>query len=44
MNNIDPQSCLADVLAKLVNGWPMANIDALLPWAWAQQTAVSRAA
>jgi transposase len=44
LHGIDPQSYLADVLAKLVNGWPMANIDALLPWAWAQQIAVSRAA
>ena len=30
-----------DILAKLVNGWPVHNIDALLPWAWAKQQATS---
>jgi hypothetical protein len=28
---------LADVLAKLVNGWPVQKLDELLPWAWAKQ-------
>jgi hypothetical protein len=32
----DPQAYLTDVLTKLVNGWPMARLDALLPWAWAE--------
>jgi transposase len=39
LHGIDPQAYLADILAKLVNGWPVHNIDALLPWAWAKQQA-----
>jgi hypothetical protein len=31
----DPQAYLADVLSRLVNGWPMRQIDELLPWAYA---------
>ena len=37
IHGIDPQAYLADILAKLVNGWPMQKIDELLPWAWADQ-------
>jgi hypothetical protein len=40
---IDPKPYLADILTKLVNGWPMAKIDESLPWAWAQQNKVSLA-
>jgi len=29
---------------RVVDGWPMAKIDELLPWAWAQQSKVSLAA
>jgi transposase len=39
LHGIDPQAYLADILAKLVNGWPVHNIDALLPWTWAKQQA-----
>ena len=35
---------LADILAKLVNGWPAHNLDELLPWAWAEQYRVRLAA
>jgi transposase len=35
LNDIDPQAYLADILTKLVNGWPNNRIDELLPWAWA---------
>jgi transposase len=38
LHGIDPKPYLADILTKLVNGWPMAKIDELLPWAWAQQS------
>ena len=31
---------LADILAKLVNGWPVQKLDELLPWAWAKQQAI----
>jgi transposase len=44
LHGIDPKPYLADILTKLVNGWPMAKIDELLPWAWAQQNKVSLAA
>jgi transposase len=40
LHGIDPKPYLADVL----NGWPMAKIDELSPWAWAQQNKVSLAA
>jgi hypothetical protein len=33
LNGVDPEAYLADVLEKLVNGWPAARIDELLPWA-----------
>lgn len=39
IHGIDPQAYLADVLAKLVNGWPVQKLDELLPWAWAKQQA-----
>ena len=34
LNGVDPQSYLADVLSKLVNLWPAARLDDLMPWAW----------
>ena len=34
LNGVDPQVYLADVLTKLVNLWPAAQIDELMPWAW----------
>lgn len=37
LHDINPQDYLADILTKLVNGWPMSDIDSLLPWAWAAQ-------
>jgi transposase len=35
LNGVDPQAYLTDVLTRLVNLWPAARIDALMPWAWA---------
>jgi transposase len=32
LNGADPEAYLTDVLEKLVNGWPAARIDELLPW------------
>jgi transposase len=37
LNAADPQAYLADVLSRLVNGWPMRQIDDLLPWAFANR-------
>jgi len=36
LNGVDPQAYLTDVLTKLVNLWPAARLDELLPWAWAR--------
>jgi hypothetical protein len=30
---VDPEAWLADVLEKLVGGWPLARIDGRMPWA-----------
>jgi hypothetical protein len=35
LNGIDPHTYLADVLSRLVNLWPNARLDQLLPWNWA---------
>jgi transposase len=34
LNGVDPQPYLTDVLTRLVNLWPAARIDELMPWAW----------
>jgi transposase len=44
LNGIDPQAYLTDVLTKLVNLWPVARIDELMPWAWAALAPVQEAA
>jgi transposase len=35
LNGIDPQSYLADILARIANDHPINRIDELLPWTWA---------
>jgi hypothetical protein len=35
LNAVDPQTYLADVLARLVNRHPASQIDRLMPWAYA---------
>lgn len=35
LNGVDPETYLADVLARLVNLWPNRRLDELLPWVWA---------
>jgi len=32
LNDVNPQTWLADTLTKLVNRWPMAQVDELMPW------------
>jgi transposase len=44
IHGTDPHAYLADIPAKLVNGWPAHNLDELLPWAWAEQYRVRLAA
>ena len=33
LNHVDPQACIADVLARLPDH-PARRIDELMPWAW----------
>jgi transposase len=35
LNGIDPQSYLADVITRIVQGHPNSRLDELLPWAYA---------
>jgi len=41
LSGVDPQAYFADVLTKLVNLWPDARIDELMPWAWAAEQSTS---
>ena len=40
LNSVDPQRYLAKLLARLVNGWPQARIDELMPWCSVEKTPV----
>jgi len=35
LNGVEPQAYVTDLLTRLVNGWPQARIDELMPWHWA---------
>jgi len=39
LNAVNPQTHLTDLLTRLVNGWPQARIDELMPWHWNPATA-----
>jgi len=41
LNSVTPQTWLAGTLTKLVNRWPAARIDELMPWAYAKATATA---
>jgi transposase len=43
LNDIDPQAWLADVLARIA-GHPANRLDELMPWNWAANGAMSKAA
>ena len=34
-SSVEPQAYFAELLTRLVNGWPQARIDELMPWHWA---------
>jgi transposase len=34
LNGVNPQVYLADLLTRLVNGWPQNRLDELMPWHW----------
>jgi hypothetical protein len=36
MNGADPQRYFADLLTRLVDGWPNSRIGDLMPWRWAK--------
>ena len=38
LNGVDPQTYLADLLTRLVDGWPQSRIDQLMPWHWSATT------
>ena len=44
LNDVDPQAYIAGVLDRLVNLWPAARIDELMPWAWTKANAANRLA
>lgn len=44
LNEVDPEAYFADVLTKLVQGWPTERLDELMPWAWAEAQAPARLA
>jgi transposase len=45
LHGVNPEAYLADVLSKLVNGWPNRRLAELTPWAWqAARDAPNRAA
>ncbi len=39
---VDPQDYFTDVLTKLINLWPAARIDELMPWAWAPERSANK--
>lgn len=39
LNGVDPQRYLADLLTRLVEGWPQSRLDELMPWRWATPAA-----
>jgi transposase len=44
LNSVDPQAYFANVLTRLVNLWPAARIDELMPWAWAVERSANKLA
>jgi hypothetical protein len=34
LNGVNPQAYFAELLTRLVNGWPQKRIDELMPWNW----------
>src|SRR5437016_1964146 len=44
LHGVDPQTYVADVLTRLVNLWPAARIDELMPWAWAAERSADKLA
>ncbi|MDQ0564125.1 hypothetical protein QO004_005943 [Rhizobium mesoamericanum] len=32
MNNVDPLDWLSQTLTRIAKGWPVSEIEALMPW------------
>ncbi|MBB6253396.1 IS66 family transposase [Nitrospirillum iridis] len=41
LQGVNPEAYLADVLTRLVDGWPNARLVELTPWAWAEAQVVA---
>ena len=37
LNGLEPQAYIADVIAKIADGWPASRWDELMPWNWQPQ-------
>ena len=44
LTGVDPQAYIADMLTRLVNLWPAARLDELMPWAWAAERPTNKLA
>jgi transposase len=42
LNRVNPQAYFADLLTRLVNGWPQKRIDELMPWNLAARPPILR--
>jgi transposase len=40
LNGVEPYAYLTDVLTRMVDGYPVNRLDALLPWTWKAGTLV----
>jgi transposase len=40
LNAVDPNAYLTELLTRLVNGWPQARIDELMPWRMKQAASI----
>jgi hypothetical protein len=34
MNEVDPHAWLTQTLERIAHGWPISNIDQLMPWSF----------
>jgi transposase len=41
LNNVEPFAYLRDVLERTSNGYPMGQLDDLLPWNWTRLKAAA---
>ena len=41
LQGVNPEAYFADLLTRLVEGWPHARLSELTPWAWAAAQAAT---